>query len=149
MLCFNHSNKDSFSFSENLFTEMSMFDAAFSRYLRLISGFDLAYISVVITVECPKKSRIYMRLTPLSRRCIAFECRSKSKLLDLLRNHIFYEIQTFRRITLNHAIRRRLKFGFYFIFLIHKNPLMSHLFFSISSKLCKRKIFRRSDTVAI
>ena len=74
MLCFNHSNKDSFSFSENLFTEMSMFDAAFSRYLRLISGFDFAYISVVITDECPKKSRIYMRLTPLSRRCIAFEC---------------------------------------------------------------------------
>ena len=63
MLCFNHSNKDSFSFSENLFTEMSMFDAAFSRYLRLISGFDFAYISVVITDECPKKSRIYMRLT--------------------------------------------------------------------------------------
>ena len=55
MLCFNHSNKDSFSFSENLFTEMSMFDAAFSRYLRLISGFDFAYISVVITDECPKK----------------------------------------------------------------------------------------------
>ena len=62
MLCFNHSNKDSFSFSENLFTEMSMFDAAFSRYLRLISGFDFAYISVVITDECPKKSRIYMTL---------------------------------------------------------------------------------------
>ena len=59
-----------------------------------------------------------------------------------LRNHIFYEIQTFRRITLNHAIRRRLKFGFYFIFLIHKNPLMSHLFFSISSKLFSRLHFQ-------
>ena len=51
---------------------MSIFVAAFSRYLRLISGFDFAYISVVITDECPKKSRIYMRLTPLSRRRIAF-----------------------------------------------------------------------------
>ena len=59
-----------------------------------------------------------------------------------LRNHIFYEIQTFRRITLNHAIRRRLKFGFYFIFLIHKNPLMSHLFFSISSKLFSQLHFQ-------
>ena len=52
-----------------------------SKAMHLLeSGVNLIYIrdflghSSVITDECPKKSRIYMRLTPLSRRCIAFEC---------------------------------------------------------------------------
>ena len=50
------------------------FSACFSITFLFISGFVLAYISVVVIELCPKKSLIYIKLTPLYNKCIALEC---------------------------------------------------------------------------
>jgi len=51
MLFLSQSNRVCFSFSEYFSIPESIFKEAASKNFRFISGFDLAYISVVVTEE--------------------------------------------------------------------------------------------------
>ena len=60
-------------FSHSPATLVCIIGDAFSIAFLLISVSALAYISVVVIEECPRRSRIYTRLTPDCSKCIALE----------------------------------------------------------------------------
>lgn len=74
ILFFSHSKSSFFFSAEYPRLIFSVWDAS-SRYFLFTSGFALEYTSVVVTDACPRRSLMYTRFTPFSRRCIAFECR--------------------------------------------------------------------------